>query len=44
MYIFRASQLPLVVKNLPASGSDLGEAGLIPGQARSPGRGHGNPL
>ena len=43
-YIFRASLLPLVVKNLIANASDLREAGLIPGQARPPGGGHGNPL
>jgi len=30
-----------VVKNLPAS---AGDAGLIPGSGRSPGREHGNPL
>ena len=30
-----------VVKNLPAN---AGEAGLIPGQGRSPGEGNGNPL
>ena len=30
-YIFRASLLPLVVKNLIANASDLREAGLIPG-------------
>ena len=30
-----------VVKNLPAN---AGDAGLIPGSERSPGRGNGNPL
>ena len=29
MYIFRASQLPLVLKNLPANAGDLREAALI---------------
>ena len=33
-----------VVKNLPASIGDTGDAGLIPGSGRSPGGGHGNPL
>ena len=33
-----------VVKNLPASVGDTGDAGLIPGSGRSPGGGHGNPL
>ena len=36
-----ASQVALVVKNLPAN---AGDAGLIPGSGRSPGGGHGNPL
>ena len=34
----------LVVKNLPASGGDLRDMGLIPGFGRSSGRGHGIPL
>ena len=34
-----ASQVVLVIKNLPAN---AGDAGLIPGSGRSPGRGHGN--
>ena len=38
---FGASQLTLVVKNLPAS---VGDAGLIPGLGRSPGGGPGNLL
>ena len=33
-----------VVKNLPASIGDTGDAGLIPGSGRSPGGGHGSPL
>ena len=33
-----------VVKNLPASAGDAGDAGSIPGSERSPGVGSGNPL
>ena len=33
-----------MVKNLPASGGDLRDAGLIPGSERSPGGGHSNLL
>ena len=40
----RASQVALVVKNLPASAGDPGDGGSIPGSGRSPGGGHGNPL
>ena len=36
-----ASQVALVIKNLPAN---AGDAGSIPGSGRSPGRGHGNPF
>jgi len=39
-----ASQVALVVKNLPANVGDARDAGLIPGLGRSPGGGHGNPL
>ena len=39
-----ASQVALVVKNLPTNAGDLGDTGLIPGSGRSPGGGHGNPL
>ena len=35
--------MALVVKNLPDVG-DVIDVGLIPGLARSPGGGHGNPL
>ena len=42
--MLRASQLVLVVKNLPANAVDLRDAGSIPGLARSPGGGHGKPL
>ena len=34
----------LVAENLPASGGDGGDLGLIPGSGRSPGGGHDNPL
>ena len=39
-----ASQVALVVKNLPANARDLRDADSIPGSETSPGRGHGNPL
>ena len=39
-----ASQVVLVVKNLPANAGDIRDSGSIPGSGRSPGRGHGNPL
>ena len=42
MYIRRASQVVLVVKNLPASAGDIRDVDLIPGSGRSPGGGHGN--
>ena len=38
-----ASQVALVVKNPPANGGDVRDAGSIPGLGRSPG-GHGSPL
>ena len=40
----RASQVVLVVKNLPANGEDVRDTGSTPGLGRSPGGGHGNPL
>ena len=40
----RASQVALVVENLPANAGDIRDAGLIPGLGRSPGGGHRNPL
>ena len=40
----RASQVALVVKNLPASAGDVRHVGLIPGLGRPPGGGHGNPF
>ena len=39
-----ASQVTLVVQNLPASAGDVKDVGLIPGSGRSLGGGHGNPL
>ena len=39
-----ASQVVLVVKNLPASAGDMRDAGPIPGLGRSHGGEHGNPL
>ena len=40
----RASQVVLVVKNLPTDAGDVSEMGSIPGSGRSPGGGHGNSL
>ena len=40
-----ASQVALVVKNLPAKAGDVGDAsGSVPGSGRSPVGGHVNPL
>ena len=39
-----ASQVALVVKNLPANAEDVKDASAIPGWGRSPRGGHGNPL
>ena len=39
-----ASQVALVVKNMPASAGDARDSCLTPGSGRSPGRGNGNPL
>ena len=39
-----ASQVVLVVKNLPANAGDVRDEGLTPGLGRSPGGGYGNPL
>ena len=44
MTILWASQMPLVVKNLPGNAGDVRDRGSIPGLGRSPGGGHGNPL
>ena len=39
-----ASQVVLVVKNPPTNAGDTEDTGSIPGLARSPGGGNGNPL
>ena len=39
----RASQVALVVKNLPAIVGDIRDTGSIPGSGRSPGEGNGSP-
>ena len=39
-----ASQVALVVKNLPANARDSGDVSSILELGRSPGRGHGNPF
>ena len=41
---YRASQVMLVVKNLPANAGDIRDAGSIPGLGWSHGGGNGNPL
>ena len=42
----QASQVALLVKNLPAKAGDMRDKGSIPGSGRSPGGGHGleNPM
>ena len=42
--IYGASQVVLVVKNLPASAGDIRDKGLMPRLGRSSGGGHGNTL
>ena len=39
-----ASQVVLVIKNLPANAGDIRDTGSVPELGRSPGEGHGNPL
>ena len=39
-----ASQVVLVVRNLPTNAGDIRDSGSIPGSGRSPGEGHGNPF
>ena len=39
-----ASQVVLVIMNLPAKAGDVRDVGSIPEMGRSPGEGHGNPL
>ena len=40
----RASQVALVVKNLPANAGDIRDRGSVPGSGRAPRGEHGNPL
>ena len=40
---FGASQVVLVVKNMPGNATDIRDKSSIPGLGRSPGGGHGNP-
>ena len=40
----QASQVVIVVKNLPASAGDVRDTGLSHGLGRYPGGGHGNPI
>ena len=42
--IRRASQVAVMVKNLPANAGDARDEGSIPGSGRFPGIGNGNPL
>ena len=42
--VTRASQVVLVVKDLPANTGDARDTGSVPGWGRSPGEGNGNPL
>ena len=44
MYYMGASQVALVIKNLPANAGDAGYSGLIPGSGRYPSGGHLNPF
>ena len=44
LLFYRASQLVLVVKNLPANAGDIRDVGSIPELGKSPGEGHGNSL
>ena len=43
-YILMASQVALLVKNLPAGAGDVRDVGSIPGWGRCAGGGHGHPL
>ena len=43
MLIYGASQVVLVVRNLPANTGHSRDMGLIPGLGRFPGGGNGNP-
>ena len=39
---FSASQVALVVNNVPANAGDVRDSDSVPGLGRSPGGGHGN--
>ena len=41
--VFGASQVELVLKNLPGNAGDIKDVGSIPGSGRSPREGHGKP-
>ena len=43
-YGLGASQVVLVVKNLPANAGDIRDSSSIPGSERAPGGRHSNPL
>ena len=43
-HTYTASQVVLVVKNLPANAVDMRDLGLIPESGRCPGGGYDNPL
>ena len=40
LFLFRAFQVVLVVKDLPANAGDVNDVSLIPGFGRTPGGGH----
>ena len=42
--LVQASQVAVVVENLPANAGNVRDAGLIPGLGRSSGGRHGHPL
>ena len=44
MILYGASQIALLLKNMPANAEDLGDTSSIHGSGRSPGGGHSNPL
>ena len=45
IHVYMASEVVLVVKNLPVTAEDVKrDVSSIPGSGRSPGGGHGNPL
>ena len=44
LFLFGASQVELVVKNLSVSAGDVRDGGSVPGLERYPGGEHGNPF